>query len=153
MTNERVLEILAATKSLAVEYKSLTGKPLGVTGEIAEYEAARILGLELADARTPGYDAVRHDEAGIVRVQIKGRCVREGGQGRLGKIDLRHEWDVVLLVLLNDEMEATSMWEAGRAEVVAALSRPGSISRNERGQLALNQFRRISQTVWMRDEP
>ena len=50
---ERVREILATVKPLAAEYYRLTGKPLGVTGEVAEYVAAEILGLVLADARTP----------------------------------------------------------------------------------------------------
>lgn len=33
---ERVREILATVKPLAAEYYRLTGKPLGVTGEVAE---------------------------------------------------------------------------------------------------------------------
>ena len=57
---QRVREILAAVKPLAAEYYRLTKKPLGVTGEIAEYVAAELLGLELAPPRTPGYDAIRH---------------------------------------------------------------------------------------------
>jgi hypothetical protein len=40
------MEILRETKKLAQEYRTLTGKPLGITG-VAEYEAARILGVEL----------------------------------------------------------------------------------------------------------
>ena len=44
-SSERVREILAAVKPLAAEFYRLTGKPLGVTGEIAEYVAAEILGL------------------------------------------------------------------------------------------------------------
>lgn len=39
---ERVREILAAVKPLAAEFYRLSGKPLGVTGEIAEYVAAEI---------------------------------------------------------------------------------------------------------------
>ena len=50
----RVREILATVKPLAVEYYRLTEKPLGVTGEVAEYLAAEILGLTLVPARTPG---------------------------------------------------------------------------------------------------
>ena len=53
MNNERVLEILRDAKALAREYYQLTGKPLGVTGEVAEYEAARLLGVELGPATTP----------------------------------------------------------------------------------------------------
>ena len=71
---ERVREILATVKPLAAEYYRLTGKPLGVTGEVAEYVAAEILGLVLADARTPGYDATRQTPDGQQRIQIKGRA-------------------------------------------------------------------------------
>lgn len=46
-------DILRDVKALAVEYYKATGKPLGVTGEMAEYEAAEKLGLELAEARNP----------------------------------------------------------------------------------------------------
>ncbi len=51
------MEVLRAAKLLA-QYRTLTGKPLGITGEVAEYEAARILGVELAAARQAGYDVV-----------------------------------------------------------------------------------------------
>ena len=44
----RLRELIGEVKVLAREYYLLTGRPLGVTGEIAEYEAARILGLKLA---------------------------------------------------------------------------------------------------------
>ncbi|MDD4617068.1 MAG: hypothetical protein PHW76_08170, partial [Alphaproteobacteria bacterium] len=66
----RVRKILAAVKPLASEYYRLTRKPLGVTGEIAEYIAAETLGLKLAPARTEGYDTLR----GTERIQIKGRA-------------------------------------------------------------------------------
>lgn len=47
----RILEVLRAAKSLAQEYRQLTGKPLGITREVAEYQAARLLGVELTPAR------------------------------------------------------------------------------------------------------
>lgn len=52
MSEERVKEILAAVKPLAAEFYRLTGKLLGVTGEVTEYIAAELLGLKLAPART-----------------------------------------------------------------------------------------------------
>ncbi|WP_193041193.1 MULTISPECIES: hypothetical protein [unclassified Pseudomonas] len=48
---DEVYQILSDAKALARRYYRLTGKPLGVTGEVAEYEAARILNLELELAR------------------------------------------------------------------------------------------------------
>lgn len=49
----RVMQILADAKRLAQDYHELTGRPLGVTGEVAEYEAVRLLGLEPAPVRQP----------------------------------------------------------------------------------------------------
>ena len=40
--DEPVLEILREAKKLAQRYRAVTGKPLGITGEVAEYEAAHI---------------------------------------------------------------------------------------------------------------
>lgn len=77
-TTDRVLELLAQAKQLAREYRALTGKPLGVTGEVAEFEAARLLGLELTPARHAGYDAIRPADG--CRLQIKGRCVPPGAK-------------------------------------------------------------------------
>ena len=48
---DRILEILGGAKLLAQEYRRLTGKPLGIAGEVAEYEAAHILGVQLTPAR------------------------------------------------------------------------------------------------------
>lgn len=70
-----------------MSYYELTEKPLRVTGEIAEYEAARILNLELWPARQSGYDAVRTGAHPNKRLQIKGRRSSKPGQ-RVGTIDL-----------------------------------------------------------------
>ena len=38
---------MSETRRLASEYRRATGKPLAVSGEIARYDASRLLGLEL----------------------------------------------------------------------------------------------------------
>ena len=50
--------LLKEAKVLGKKYRRLTGKPLGITGEVAEFSAATLLGFELAMARQAGYDAV-----------------------------------------------------------------------------------------------
>lgn len=147
---QRVLEILASAKKLAQEYRVLTGKPLGVTGEVAEYEAARLMGVELTVARNAGYDAIRRDDGRTF--QIKGRCMLPGckpGQ-RLGSIDIGKEFDAVLMVLLDEHFDATEIYEADRQPVIAALTAPGSKARNERGALAVSKFKSIGRLVWRR---
>lgn len=146
MENE-IEEILLAAKDLASRYKKLTGKPLGITGEVAEFNAAKLLRLELAEARKAGYDAIGSDKR---KIQIKGRCLSNNpkpGQ-RLGSIRLDHDWDSVLLVLMNESFDVIEMWEAFRPEVEAALLAPGSKARNERGALSVSKFKQIGQQVW-----
>jgi hypothetical protein len=143
----RVRAILAAVRPLAAEYYVLTGKPLGVTGEIAEFAAAECLGLELTVARTAGYDAIRHGPGGPVRIQIKGRaCTENVSRGqRIGRIKLDSACDVVLLVLLDAAtLEPKEMWEAPFSSVATRLAEPGSRARNERGALSVSDFKRLS---------
>lgn len=142
--------ILRDIKRLAKEYRSLTGRPLGVTGEVAELEAARLIGLTLCAARTPGYDATCRRGGRVCRVQIKGRVIlpsSKRGQ-RLGRIKVGKEWDVVALVLLDEHLNATHIYEAPRAVVEAALRAPGSKARNERGALSISKFKSIGKLKW-----
>lgn len=141
-------EILERAREAAVEYYHLTGKPLGITGEVGEYEAARLLQLDLTQARQAGYDAT--NSAGV-RFQIKTRSFPSAdarkGQ-RMGSIRLEHDWDAVLLVLLNERLLPTEIHQADREAIVEALRRPGSRSRNERGALAVSKFKSIGTLVW-----
>ncbi|WP_447753937.1 DUF6998 domain-containing protein [Pseudomonas nicosulfuronedens] len=147
---EEVMEILQAAKQLERRYRLLTGKPLGVTGEIAEFEAAHLLGLELGIARQAGFDATELINGEVRRIQIKGRRIDRSRpiRGRVGSIDLRQPFDSVMLVLLDEDLEAFAIYEANRNAVVEALTRPGSKARNERGSLAIAQFKAISQLRW-----
>jgi hypothetical protein len=65
LIQDEVLEVLREAKVLARRFYRLTGKPLGITGEVAEYEAATKLRLQLHAARQAGYDAteIRDDGA------------------------------------------------------------------------------------------
>lgn len=149
----RVREILAAVKPLAAEYYRLTGKPLGVTGEVAEYVAAELLGLELAPPRTAGYDAIRQTPQGPVRIQIKGRAYGEDAKPgqRLGTIKQGAACDTVLLVLLdNRTLEPREMWEAPYVAVAERLALPGSKAR-ARGALGVSEFRRLAEKIWPSD--
>jgi hypothetical protein len=149
----RLHEILSEVKLLAVEYYQLTGKPLGVTGEVAEYVAAETLGLKLAPPRTRGYDAIRETDSGEERIQIKGRAYGEDAKPgqRLGTIRSGAPCDKVLLVLLdNRTLEPREMWEALYAAVEERLAVPGSKAR-ARGALGVREFKRLARPVWPPD--
>jgi len=145
-------KLIVAAKQLAKRYRVLTGRPIGITGEVAEYEAARLLDLDLAEVRQSGYDAVRRRGDLVDRLQVKGRCILSKNPGqRLGRIDLTKEWDGVLLVLLDYDLEPTAIYEARRTEIESALRAPGSRARNERGALSVSKFKAIGMKVWPTD--
>ena len=92
----RVHDLIAEAKKIAREYYDLTGRPRGITGEVAELEAARALGLVLASVRQAGFDATRLTPDGRTEhLQIKGRCAPRGsGSGqRVGSIQLDKPWE------------------------------------------------------------
>ena len=146
-------EIIELAKVAAKRYRQLTGRPLGVTGEIGEYEAVRLLGLRLAPVRQPDYDAERKDGANTKRVQIKTRCILPGAKPgqRVGQIRLDREWDSVVLVLLDEDLEAFEIYEASRQAIEEALLAPGSKARNQRGALSVRKFKSIGELVWSRE--
>lgn len=145
---DKIAPLLDAARDAATAYYRLTGKPLGITGEIGEYEAAKLLGLKLASARTPGYDAIWPDGR---RIQIKARMFPRnkplGGQ-RMGSIKRTSDFETVMLVMLDEAYQPWGIWEAVREVVCRELDLPGSKSRNERGALAVAKFISIATEVW-----
>jgi hypothetical protein len=67
----------------------------------------------------------------------------------VGGIQLDKEWDTVLLVLLDENLEVVSMYEAERNEVKTAILKPGSKARNERGALPVSWFKSHGSRVYL----
>jgi hypothetical protein len=148
---DNLKSVIHTAQAVAKRYRELTGRSLGVTGQVAEVLAAEILGLQLADdPQQKGYDALRGEQ----KIQIKGRCILDPKKpaGRLGKIRLDAEWDCILLVILDPDLEVIEMWEAGRPAVKEELTRPGSKARNEQGQMSVSKFKSIGELIWKKGE-
>lgn len=149
---EKIARILQEAKRLSKEYKLLTGKPLGITGEVAEFEAAKRLGLTLKEARSPGHDATKQHNGTEVLFQVKGRSygreVSESGQ-RIGKIDFTKNWHVIVLVLLDEDYEVKEILQAQRTDIEERLKRlvsraDGKATHTQKGALTVPLFRSIA---------
>jgi hypothetical protein len=148
---QRIKEILASVKPLAAEYYRLTGKPLGVTGEVAEYIVAQELKLTLVPPRTSGHDAIRKTPKDEERIQIKGRALDSASKKsqRIGSIKADAACDKVIVVLLeNRTLEPVGMWEANYEDVITHLEKPGSRARNDRGSMSVSASKKIAQPIW-----
>jgi len=139
--------VIRDAKEIAKRYRNLTGKPLGITGEVGEFAAAELMNLRLTGARQPGYDAVASDGH---RIQVKARCIPPDSRKsqHLGSIRLKHEWDTVMLILVDAEFEPLEIYEARRSDIERELTRPGSKARNVRGSLSVSKFKSIALLVW-----
>jgi len=141
--------LLREAQRIGASYYRLTGKPLGVTGEVAEYEAADKLGLSLCVARTPWYDAIA--PATGRKIQIKGRAVDriDRYRGMCPAIKSSGALDDVVLVLLDrSTLEAIEIWKAPVASVTARIAGLSSQRRRANGVLAITQFKSIAEKVW-----
>lgn len=148
-------KLMAQTRKLAADFRQMTGQPLPVTAEIANFDAARLLDLEIIQPPPGGYDAVglSGDREGL-RLQIKGRAIfdeKKGGQ-RLGQLKLEQAWDAVLLVLLDEQYEPFEIYEATREVIEASMAEAGESNRSKRGAMSVARFRHIATLVWCREE-
>jgi hypothetical protein len=147
--NESIKNILRKVRSLAVKYYKLTGNPLGVTGEIAEFFAEEKLNICLMPARTAGYDAIRSIGSDRQRIQIKGRAYskgRDSGQ-KLGKIKVDADCDIIMMVIFDvDTLDCAEIWEAPFIDVLKLLEKPGSKARAS-GVLTVAEFKSIAERM------
>ncbi len=147
-------KLISEARRLAVEYRRATGKPLpGISGEIAEHDAARLLNLEICENRPGGYDAVGRGRREGRRVQIKGRAIFDEGKTgqRVGQLKLDQDWDSVVLVLMDESYEPYEIYEADREDILDAIDGAGS-RRKKRGAMSVARFKIISRLVWTREE-
>ena len=144
---------MAEARRLAREYRRTTGKPLAVGGEISKYDASRLLGLNMEDRPDAGYDAVGTGPREGLRVQIKGRAIfdeKKSGQ-RIGNIRQGQSWDLLVLVIMDAEFEATEIYEAGRDEILAAIADKPVSGRDSRGAMSVSRFKAIARLAWSRE--
>jgi len=145
-------KLISQARRIAAEYRRATGKPLGISAEIARHDACSFLELE------PHEDAVGFDAMGLngeregLRFQIKGRAIfdeKKGGQ-RLGQIKIDQEWDSILLVLMDEDFESTEIYEASRQDMLDNIEDEGN--RQKRGVISVARFKRFAKQVWNKDE-
>lgn len=143
-------KLMVEARRLAAEYRRATGKPLGISAEIAEYDAARLLNLELHKNDESGYDAIGHGPREGKRIQIKGRAIFDESKPghRIGQLKMEKPWDSVVLVLMDENYEALEIYEADRDELDEAVRESLNSNRAKRGVMSVAKFKHLGRMVW-----
>jgi len=147
-------KLIAEARKLASQFRQATGKPLaGVSVEIAEYDAAQLLNLELCQPRVSGFDAIGHGEREGKRIQIKGRTIFDDAKRgqRIGQLNTEQEWDSVVLVLMDENHESYEIYEAERDTLLAEINKTKGSKRSKRGAMSVAKFKNISRLVWVKE--
>ena len=150
-------KLIEQARKLASEYRQSVGKPLaGISTEIAEYDAANLLDLEICNPRVGGYDAIGKGKREGKKVQVKGRVIpsdKKSSGTRIGQIKVELDWDSIVLVLLNEQYEPIELYEAEREAIMENLPEQEEGKRNKRGAMSVGKFKHISKLVWSAETP
>lgn len=147
-------KLISEARRIAADYRRATGKPLGISAEIARHDACQFLQLEAVENPGLGYDAIGLESPRQGRrIQIKGRAIfdeSKSGQ-RLGQLKTDQPWDSVVLVIMDENFETTEIYEAMRDEVLTELEQSSS-SRSRRGAMSVARFKHLAHQVWNREQ-
>jgi len=144
--------LMEETRQLASKYRDATGQPLPVSHDLACYDAMRHLNLKTPEKPEASVDAVGPEVLGGQKFQIKGRVQfsnLKGKQQRIGQLNLDGNWDICLLVLLNEAYQAEEMLAADKETIQEAI---GDKKVNKRGAMTVSQFRIVAETIWEAEE-
>jgi hypothetical protein len=147
-------KLIAQARRLAADYRRTMGRPLpGISNEIAEHDAIRLLRLQpRPNPAEGGYQAI--DPArGDKRIQIKSRTIFDESRGgqRIGQLSLDRTWDSVVLVLMDEEYEPYEIYEADRTDLEDCVG-TSSESRSRRGAMSVARFKIIGRLAWTRED-
>lgn len=143
-------KLMHETRRLAAEYRRSTGSTLPVSAELAKFDAISLLGLRALDEPMSGVDALLDTKQGVERVQIKGRVIfdpSKTGQ-RVGQLNLDADWDLVVLVVMNEDYQCTAIYSVTKAQLLKELDEQHEGKNNARGALSVKKFQAIAEQVW-----
>ena len=142
-------KLMLEARKLAASYRRATGKPLGISNEIAVHDVIRLMGLVPCEPGAGGYDAIGTGSREGKYIQIKGRTLFSDTKSvqRIGQIKTDQDWDSIMLILMNDDYEPIEIWEADR-DVIMEATADTSEKRAKRGAMSVARFKAIGQLVW-----
>lgn len=123
----------------AVEYEAVTGRKLGITGEVGEILVCKELGLNLlSDPIASGIDAIDHRGK---TYQIKARRGNSDNPGaRIGTFS-KHKFDYAILAILDHKYNIVKLYKATFNKIEPILQR------HKKRNPPLRQFKSVATPI------
>lgn len=143
-------KLMEQTRKLAADYYQTTGQVLPVSGELARYDAARLLHVTLPMESEAGVDAIGTGPFSGQKLQIKSRVLfrEDRNNYRIGEFNLAGGWQQTVIVLFNVDYQVNEIYMASRKEIEESLAEKISSNNRKRGAMSLARFKAIGQLIW-----
>ncbi|VAW93190.1 hypothetical protein MNBD_GAMMA22-686 [hydrothermal vent metagenome] len=147
-------KLMSQARKIAADYRRATGKSLGIGNEIAKNDACNYLNLQPINDNASSFDAVGKGQREGLKILIKGRAIfdKKKSGTRIGQLKVDQEWDLLVLVLMNEDFDAYEIYEISRVQVIAEIDSAAQSNRSKRGAMSISRFKRISQLVWSKNQ-
>ncbi len=147
-------KLMSEARKIAADYRRATGKSLGIGNEIAKNDACNFLNLEPVNDNTSSFDAIGKGDRDGLKVLIKGRAIfdQKKSGARVGQLKVDQEWDLLVLVLMNEDFDAYEIYEISREEAITEIDKAAESNRSKRGAMSISRFKIISHLVWTKQE-
>ena len=115
-----IKKVVVDAIKIAIDYEKLTGRKLGITGEIGEILTCDKLGLKLlANPISSGYDAIGKNNK--KKYQIKTRR-GDSNKGRISRFS-KHPFDYAILTILKSNYDIRGLWQVSFPKLKPILDR------------------------------
>jgi len=147
-------KLMSEARKIAADYRRATGKSLGIGNEIAKNDACNLLDLEPVNDTSSSFDAIGKGDRKGLKVLIKGRAIfdQKKSGARIGQLKVDQEWDLLVLVLMNEDFDAYEIYEISRDEAIAEIDNAAQSNRSKRGAMSISRFKIISRLVWSKEQ-
>src|SRR3989338_4019838 len=141
LITDKIYTITLEAARVAVKYEKLTGRKLGITGEIGEILTCKNQELKLSlNPLTAGYDAI---DSGGNRYQIKSRRTNHR-RGSIGSFS-QHSFDYAILAILDPNYKISELRKTSYEKLKPFLDK------YQRRNPKFNDFIRVSEVIWVQD--
>lgn len=144
-------KLMAKTRQLAAEYRRLTGQVLPVSNELSRHDVMVKLNFTMPKQVESGVDLIGAGSWLNKKIQVKSRVVFQQAKSRprLGQLNFDGKWELVVLVIMNEDYIAKEMYIAKKEVLLDALKKNITINNKDRNHtISVAKFKVLSELIW-----
>jgi len=109
--------LMQETRRLAATYRRQTGQALPVSSELARYDVGSLFALHAPKPPIAQVDFIGQGQWDGQNILVKSRVLFKHTRRspQIGNIDMNAAWDMLFLVLYNNEYEPYEIWGVSKA--------------------------------------